>query len=62
MEVKVGDNALISPEYTKETLVISNPSKKTLEVIEELRKHKLAQLERLRAMKPEDFPRRVIII
>ena len=47
--------------YTKETMVISNPSDKLLKAVEELRKHKLAELERLRNMKPEDFSRRVIL-
>lgn len=47
--------------YTKETMVIKNPSKKLLKAIEETRKHKLAQLEKLRNMKPEDFSRRVIL-
>lgn len=47
--------------YTKETMVIKNPSEKLLKVIEEMRKHKLTQLEKLRNMKPEDFSRRVIL-
>jgi hypothetical protein len=47
--------------YTKETLVISNPSEKLLKAVEELRKNKLARLEKLRNMKPEDFSRRVIL-
>ena len=47
--------------YTKETLVISNPSEKLLRVIEELRRNKLEQLEKLRNMKPEEFNRRVIL-
>lgn len=47
--------------HTKETLVISNPSDKLLKAVEELRKHKLAQLEKLRNMKPEEFSRRVIL-
>lgn len=47
--------------YTKETMVIKNPSEKLLKVIEEMRKHKLAQVERLRNMKPEEFSRRVIL-
>ena len=47
--------------YTKETMVIKNPSNKLLKVIEEMRKHKLAQLEKLRNMTPEDFSRRVIL-
>lgn len=47
--------------YTKDTLVISNPSKKLMKAVEKLRKHKLAQLEKLRNMKPEEFSRRVIL-
>ena len=47
--------------YTKETLVISKPSEKLLKTVEKLRKHKLAQLEKLRNMKSEDFSRRVIL-
>ena len=47
--------------YTKETLVINNPSEKVLKAIEELRRSKLAQLEKLRNMKPEEFNRRVIL-
>ena len=47
--------------YTKETLVVSNPSEKVLKAVEELRKYKLSQLQKLRSMKPEDFSRRVIL-
>lgn len=47
--------------YTKETLVINNPSEKLLKAVEVLRKHKFEQLEKLRNMKPEDFSRRVIL-
>lgn len=47
--------------YTKEIIVISNPSAKLLKAIEELRRNKLAQLEKLRNMKPEEFNRRVIL-
>lgn len=47
--------------YTKETLVINNPSEKVLKAVEELRSHKNAQLEKLRNMKSEDFTRRVIL-
>lgn len=47
--------------YTKETLVITNPSEKLLKAIEELRRNKLTQLEKLRNMKPEEFNRRVIL-
>jgi len=47
--------------YTKETLVISNPSDKLLKVVERLRTHKRTQLEKLRNMKSEEFSRRVIL-
>lgn len=47
--------------YTKETLVVSNPSERLMKALEELRKNKLEQLERLRNMKPEEFSRRVIL-
>ena len=47
--------------YTKETLVISNPSEKLMKAVKELRKHKMQQLEKLRNMKSEDFSRRVIL-
>jgi Txe/YoeB family toxin of Txe-Axe toxin-antitoxin module len=40
---------------------ISNPSEKLLKAIEELRRNKLTQLEKLRNMKPEEFSRRVIL-
>ena len=47
--------------YTKETLVISNPSEKLLKAVERLRVHKRTQLEKLRNMKSEEFSRRVIL-
>ena len=47
--------------YTKETLVISNPSEKLMKAVKELRRHKMQQLEKLRNMKSEDFSRRVIL-
>ena len=47
--------------YTKETLVINNPSEKLLKAVEQLRKQKLANLEKLRNMKSEEFSRRVIL-
>ena len=47
--------------YTKETLVINNPSEKLLKVVEKLKKDKQAKLEKLRNMKPEEFSRRVIL-
>lgn len=45
--------------YTKKTLRISNPSPKVIKVLEELRRNKMEQLERLHNMKPEDFDIRV---
>ena len=52
---------VVHMSYTKETLVISNPSEKLLKAIEELRGNKLAKIEKLRKMKPEEFNRRVIL-
>lgn len=50
-----------SMAYTKETLVVSNPSERLMKALKELRKNKLEQLERLRNMKPEEFSHRVIL-
>ena len=50
-----------SMTYTKETLVIDNPSEKMLKAVKDLRNHKLVKLEKLRNMKSEDFSRRVIL-
>ena len=47
--------------YTKEPIVIDNPSEKLLKTIQKLREHKLVELEKLRNMKPEEFSRRVIL-
>lgn len=47
--------------YTEETLVIDNPSKELLKVVKKLRKNKLAQLEKLRNMKPEEFSCRILL-
>ena len=47
--------------YTKEQIIISNPSEKLLKAMRELRENKLEQLEKLRNMKPEEFSRRVIL-
>ena len=47
--------------YTSETIVIDHPSEKLLETIKKLREHKLAEVEKLRNMKPEEFSRRVIL-
>jgi hypothetical protein len=52
---------IIFMSYTKEPVVIDNPSEKLLKAIEKLRKHKHAELEKLRNMKPEEFSRRVIL-
>ena len=67
MEIQKKD-VLLTPKkrmtimkYTEETLIIDKPSKKLLKAVEELRKHKLEQIERLRNMKPEEFSRRVIL-
>ena len=47
--------------YTKETLVINNPSEQLLKVVEKLRQNKQVKLDKLRNMKPEEFSRRVIL-
>ena len=47
--------------FTKDALVIDNPSKELMRVVKELRKNKLAQLEKLRKMKPEEISCRVIL-
>lgn len=47
--------------YTKEPIVIENPSEKLLKTIKKLREQKLSKLEELRKMKPEEFSRRVIL-
>ena len=47
--------------YTKEPLVIDHPSEKLLKTIKKLREHKLAELDKLRNMKPEEFSRRVVL-
>ena len=47
--------------YTREPIVVDNPSEKLLKTIKKLREHKLAELEKLRNMKPEEFSRRVIL-
>ena len=47
--------------YTREPIIINNPSEKLLKVIEKLREHTLAELEKLRNMKPEEFSCRVIL-
>lgn len=47
--------------YTSKPIVIDHPSEKLLETIKKLREHKLAEVEKLRNMKPEEFSRRVIL-
>ena len=47
--------------YTKEPIVIDNPSEKLLKTIKKLREHKLAEVEKLRNMKPEEFSCRIIL-
>ena len=47
--------------YTKEPIIIENPSEKLLKTIQKLREQKLSKLEKLRNMKPEEFSRRVIL-
>lgn len=48
--------------YTKKPIVIDHPSENLLKTIKKLREHKLAELEKLRNMKPEEFSRRVIFV
>ena len=47
--------------YTKEPIIIDNPSKELLEVVKNLKERKRFQLEKLRNMKPEDFSCRIIL-
>ena len=47
--------------YTKEPIVINNPSDKLLKVVNELKERKRSQLEKLREMKPEDFSCRILL-
>jgi hypothetical protein len=47
--------------YTKEPIVIDNPSKELLEVVKGLKERKRAKLEELRNMKPEDFSCRILL-
>ena len=53
------NNTIMS--YTKEPIVIDNPSEKLLKTIKKLREHKLSELEKLRNMKPEEFSCRIIL-
>ena len=47
--------------YTKDPIIISNPSEKLLEAIKSQKERKRSQLEKLRNMKPEDFSCRIIL-
>ena len=47
--------------YTRDPIVIDNPSEKLLKTIKKLREHKLAEMEKLRNMKPEEFSCRIIL-
>ena len=47
--------------YTKDPIIISNPSEKLLEAIKSQKERKRSQLEKLRKMKPEDFSCRIIL-
>ncbi len=47
--------------YTKKPMVIDQPSKELVGVVEKLRQHKLAQMEILRQMKPEDLDCRIYL-
>lgn len=47
--------------YTKEPIIINNPSNELLEVVKNLKERKRSQLEELRKMKPEDFSCRIIL-
>ena len=47
--------------YTREPIVIDNPSEKLLKTLKKLRGHKLTELEKLRNMKPEEFSCRIIL-
>ena len=47
--------------YTKDPIVINNPSKELLEVVKNLKERKRSKLEKLRNMKPEEFSCRIIL-
>lgn len=47
--------------YTKEPIVISNPSEELLETVTNLKERKCSQLEKLRKMNPEDFSCRILL-
>ncbi len=52
---------IIVMSYTREPIVIENPSEKLLKTIKKLREHKLSELEKLRNMKPEEFSCRILL-
>ena len=47
--------------YTKEPIVINNPSEKLIEAVKNMKERKRSQLEKLRNMKPEDFSCRILL-
>ena len=47
--------------YTKDPIIINNPSDEMLEVVKNLKERKRSRLEELRNMKPEDFSCRIIL-
>lgn len=47
--------------YTKEPIVIENPSEKLIEAVKNLKERKRSQLEKLRKMKPEEFSCRILL-
>lgn len=47
--------------YTKEPIVIDNPSEKMLEVVKGLKERKRSQLEKLRKMNPEELSCRILM-
>ena len=48
-------------DYTKETVVVSNPSENVLRTLKHLQNRKREQLKRLRGMKPEEFSCRIFV-
>ena len=47
--------------YSEDLLVISHPSAKLMDIMNQLRSDKLERLQKLRSMKQEEFTRRVIL-
>ena len=47
--------------YTKEPIVISNPSKEMLEKLKEMKERKRSKVEALRQMSLEDYSCRIIL-